>query len=117
MSRRYLTLDEVKSALNRGKEVEAFLGGFMNDERECIRWATFSKTDEGIIGKIWESFDEGAADFLDVYSFSPVNGEWEEPVRFAHESSIELVTEELGIPECKMVNAGVVQDEYALYKA
>lgn len=115
MSRRYLTIDEAKSALKRGKEVEVFLGGFDKAGQKSIRWASFSLNGNCFIGKIWESLDEGSEDFLDVYSFSPASGEWDEPVEEVQASELEEVLKLLNCPSNKIVNFGVVQDEYASY--
>jgi hypothetical protein len=115
MGRRYLTQQEGMSALNRGNSVEAFLGGFSNQCGECIRWVSFSKTDSGVLAKVWESLDEGSEDFLDVYSFSPANGEWDEPVKIIEAASIEEASKKLEREKINLVNSGVVQDEYADY--
>ncbi len=113
MTRRYLAIEEAKSAIKRGKEVEVFLGGCVKTGQKCIRWASFGLNDNNYIGKVWESFDEGEENFLDVYSFSPASGEWDVPVNQAASSEFEEVLKELGCPSDKLVNYGVVQDEYA----
>ena len=117
MGRKYLTLEEAMSALNRGKEVESFIGGFENKNEIYIRWVSLSKINESIIGKVWESLDEGSEDYLDVYSFSPLNGEWNEPVKTVTAQNIEQVLAELEVLPTKLINTGMVQDEYASYKA
>ena len=115
MSRRYLTTDEAEAAVRRGKDVEVFLGGFESMGQRCIRWASINSSKEGFVGRVWESIDEGSPNYLDVYSFSPVSGEWDVPVRSEASSSLDALLELLGCPSNKLVNAGVVQDEYASY--
>ncbi|MFV0595518.1 hypothetical protein [Shewanella sp.] len=115
MTRRYLTIEEANSALHRGKLVEIFIGGFtLNDER-CIRWASFAKTEKGISGSLWEVYDQGSEDYLDIYTFDSPTGEYHEPVKVVHSENIENATKELGISSLNFVNQGVVQDEYGSY--
>jgi len=115
MSRRYLSLDEAKFAIKNGKEVEVFLGGFVKAEQKCIRWASFGLRDDEFVGKLWESIDEGADDFLDVYSFSSASGEFDKPVNETSSTELEIVVQKLGCSSKNLVNSGVVQDEYADY--
>ena len=115
MNRRYLTIEEAIAAIGRGKEVEIFLGGFDKAGEKCIRWASFGFNGNKYIGKVWESIDEGSEDFLDIYSFSPASGEWDIPVNEAESTEFEVVLKELKCPQDKLVNFGVVQDEYADY--
>ena len=116
MSRRYLSVDEAKFALQRGKEVEIFLGGFEWSGLKCIRWASFVFIDKDFVGKLWEVIDEGSENFLDIYSFSPISGEWE-PIKEATSSEFEKVLEMFDCPNNRLVNSGVLQDEYSDYLA
>ncbi|RTR33773.1 hypothetical protein [Shewanella atlantica] len=115
MTRRYLILAEAKSALSRNKEIEIFLGGFQVGSKNAIRWASFSASNQEVVGNVWEALDEGSEDYLDIYSFSPVSGEWDEPVKSVCASSLEQVLEELRVSNSRIVNSGIVQDEYASY--
>ncbi len=115
MSRRYLTEKEVESALKRGKQVEAFLGAFHKDE-DCIRWISLLSINEKIAVSVWEAKDKGSEDYLDVYSFPPVNGEWNTPVQVFEATSINDIKSALGLDVLNFVNSGVVQDEYGDYK-
>ncbi len=116
MSRRYLTHKEVESAINRGKQVEAFLGSFQKEE-DCIRWLSVSGSGQQYSVSVWEAIDKGSEYYLDVYSFPPANGEWDEPVKVFEVSSLNEIAEVLGIGNLNFVNYGVVQDEYGDYKA
>jgi len=115
MSRRYLTLDEAKSALNRKKDIEVFLGGFKHGSENCIRWVSVTFEGDKFKGSIWESFDQGSEDYLDIYSFSPVSGEWDIPKSFVKAETLEYLLDVMSIPKEKIVYAGVVQDEYASF--
>jgi hypothetical protein len=117
MNRRYLTIEEASSVLGRGKEVEAFLGGFTDGEYSHIKWISFERESASFIGKVWQSLDEGSVDYLDIYSFTPSNGEWDTPIEiYTAESLSDLITK-LSAFELKLVNHGVVQDEYGDFKA
>ena len=115
MSRRYLSLQEAKAALRRGKAVEIFLGGFQVNTEQCIRWASFIATSEGVTGHVWEAFDQGSKDYVDVYTFDSPSGEYDEPVKSVVAPSLEKAANELGITEPKYVNQGIIQDEYLSY--
>lgn len=116
MSRRYLTIEEAESSLKRGKNVEIFIGGFDHESNTCIRWISFESSDKGVIAKMWESIDEGSIDYCDIYSFTPLSGEWDVPVSLTFANSISIVLGKLAISEIKFVNAGIAQDEYADFK-
>jgi len=115
MSRRYLTTREATFAINRNKDIEIFIGGFIFENKKCIRWASFSLEKNYIVGKIWESFDEGSENFLDIYCFSPVLEEYDKPVETVRGTTLTEVVKEMKLTEDKFVNSGVVQDEYADY--
>ena len=104
MSRRYLTIEEAEACLSRGKEVEVFLGGFIHSSNKCIRWASFSKTNEGITAKLWEALDEGSPDYLDIYTFNSLNDDYIEPVKELHESGLENAINQLNISNTNFVN-------------
>lgn len=116
MGRRYLTDSEIEFALGRGKEVEAFLGGFENDGL-CIRWISLATNGKSIVVSVWEAIDRGSEDYLDVYSFPPANGVWDMPAKVFEVSSISEIKSSLGVDVLNFVNYGVVQDEYGDYKS
>ncbi|MFO6421800.1 hypothetical protein [Motilimonas sp. KMU-193] len=115
MSRRYLTLQEAESSLNRGKTVEVFLGSFAHDSAKCIRWVSFSKSASGITGSLWEAFDQGTIDYLDVYTFDPLSGEYDEPTKLVTAENLKSAALALKVDNFNFVNQGMVQDEYADY--
>ncbi len=115
MSRRYLTLQEAQETLRREKSVEIFLGGFEFNSEKCIRWASFNGSEQEVTGNLWESYDQGSANYIDIYTFDSPSGEYDEPVKVVHSSSLENAAEELGVSELNFVNQGVIQDEYLSY--
>ena len=116
MARRHLTITEANLAIKRNKDVEIFIDGFVFKTKKCIRWASFRMEENYVVGNIWESFDDGSEDFLDIYSFSPLTEEWE-PVQTVKGTTLIEVVIKMELPKDKFVNAGVVQDEYADYLA
>lgn len=117
MSRRYLTLQEAESALNRANNVEIFLGSFTHDSEQCIRWASFSKGAIGVTGCLWEAFDQGSLDYLDIYTFDSPSGEYDEPSKSVTAENLKAAVSALKIDHFSFVNQGIVQDEYADYLA
>ncbi|MGY0216263.1 hypothetical protein ACWJJH_02620 [Endozoicomonadaceae bacterium StTr2] len=117
MTHRYLTIQEANSAIRRGKLVEIFLGGFVVNEKRCIRWASFVQADSGVSASLWETYDQGSEDYLDIYAFDSLSGEYDEPIKMVHSENIEEAAKVLGISELKFVNQGIVQDEYSAYPA
>lgn len=115
MSRRYLTLQEAESSLNRGKDVEIFFGSFTHNSEQCIRWASFSKGASGVNGCLWEAFDQGSPDYLDIYTFDTPSGEYVEPTKSVTAENLKAAASALKIDDLKFVNQGMVQDEYADY--
>ncbi|WP_299769036.1 hypothetical protein [uncultured Pseudoteredinibacter sp.] len=115
MTRRYLTTKEAGSVLRRGKAVEIFLGGFDFEGEKCIRWASFTASGDKVSASLWEAFDQGSEDYIDIYTFDSPSGEYGEPVKMVTSKSIESAANQLGIKELKLVNSGVIQDEYNSY--
>ncbi|WP_394393207.1 hypothetical protein [Shewanella woodyi] len=115
MSRRYLTLQEAESSLNRGKAVEIFLGSFNHDSEKCVRWASFSKSASGVTGSLWEAFDQGSIDYLDIYTFDSPSGEYDETTKSVTAENLKSAASALKIDDFNFVNQGMVQDEYADY--
>ena len=119
MSRRYLTRSEAKSALRRQKNVEAFLGGFTEGEELAIRRLLISGNGEEVSAEIWESPDIGSEDYADVYSFGTLDHDVEAAVLYptqTFESFLEIIDEQYPGTSARLVNEGVVQDEYLDFK-
>lgn len=115
MGRRYLTIQEAESSLNRGKLVEIFLGPFTFDSKKCIRWASFSKNESGVTGSLWEVLDQGSIDYLDVYTFESLAGEYDQPAKTISSESLKSAMSVLNVDNLNFINQGIVQDEYADY--
>jgi len=115
MSRRYLTIKEAESTLMRGKSIEAWIDDFSNNGEKCIRWASFRSSNNKVLGCIWESLDQGDEDYLDIYSFDLLSGEYDKPAFKSIGNTLEEAVRSLGLSDIKFVNQGVIQDEYGSY--
>ena len=119
MARRYLTLSEAESALNRGKSIECFLGYCERDGRRGIKWLSASRRGESVRLAIFETADIGNEGFLDLYEFGPLNPalELDEPdEKRIFENFPSFISEvETMFPSSttRFVNEGVIQDEYS----
>ncbi len=118
MTRRYLTNTEAKANLNRGKSIECFLGGCGNDNQLGIEWFSISKVKDGYLAQIYQTADLGSDEYIDVYSFGPLNEdlEYEDADETLNASSFEqimnLLEKRFKRTNFKLVNQFVVQDEY-----
>ena len=119
MPRRYLTLEEAESSLNRGKSIECFLGACDRNGKPGVRWLSASRRRKEIHLSIFESADIGSDEFLDLYAFGPLDPELEKD-----EPDEKLVFENFGkflseiearfpTSTSRLVNDGIIQDEYA----
>ena len=116
---RYLLPPFIQSALNRGHAVEQFLGGFEYEGSPALRWLTLQPEEDGVTLLVYESYDEGGEDFLDLYAFSEIDGEQgdsaaEHPCATLDEA-LTLARTRYGADPERWVNEGVVQDEYQDY--
>lgn len=119
MSRRYLSINEAKNRLLNGKEVESFLGGYKHEGKDAIRWLSFHVHIEQYHANLWEKLDQGNENFLDIHTFEGVDGDDEATELFFNDSFEELLEIlELRFPKLssKLVNSGIVQDEYYNFK-
>ena len=119
MARRYLTRSEAASAIRRQRTVEAFLGGFDAGEEKSIRRLVIYGDGTGVSAEIWESPDIGSEDFADVYEFGTLDHDGEPAVIFPRQSLegfLDVIDAQYPGTSARLVNEGVVQDEYLDYK-
>ncbi|WP_420127915.1 hypothetical protein [Longimicrobium sp.] len=117
---RYLLLPYVRSALNRGGSVEQFLGGFQHDGEPAIRWIALRQEEDAVVLSVYEAYDEGGEDWLDVYAFQPVGDSDEFGLAAEHhlstvDEAIAFAVERYGASPDRFVNGSMVQDEYRDY--
>jgi hypothetical protein len=109
---RYLTQDQIQSALKRGKCVEQLLERPAPDR---ISWLQLRPGEDGVELWRYEVFDDGSAEFLDVYSFTPVEDDGpENPEEIYPDASTACAAAETLFTSTsgKWVNESIIQDEY-----
>jgi hypothetical protein len=119
---RYLIRPYVRSVLNRGGSVEQFLGGFEDGGEPAIRWIGLTQEKDAVVLSLYEVYDQGGEDWLDVYEFQPVGDPEEFGLAAEHrlstvDEAIALAVERYGASPDRFVNGFMVQDEYADYLA
>lgn len=121
MGRRYLSRNEVESALRRGKTVECFLGPCARGGVAGIRHASVALINGRVELSLFETADRGSAEFLDLYEFGSLDvslalGDADEVNVFEtlEECLVAMETRWLG-SATRLVNQGILQDEYRDY--
>ena len=121
MPRRYLTQAEAVSALRRGRAVEAFVGGCSRDDAPGVRWLQIHERAASIELRVYESADIGSEDLLDLYEFGPLDPALEQDAPselhsfHTFEECVRMIKGRWPGVALKLVNEGIVQDEYADY--
>jgi len=116
--RRYLTLSEAQLALDRGKQIEQFLGGHLVDGDPAIRYAVIRPDDNRIAATIYECFESPHPDFYDVGEFRGVYPDTDpEDLYFdSLEETVSFLKERNGVSTDRFVNQGLVCEEYRDYR-
>lgn len=123
MARRYLLRNEVEGALRRGKTVECFLGGFEDAGRPGMRHISLDMDGAAVIARLYESADLGDPALLDIYEFGPLSpsldlGEADQKLVFLSlDSCLDYMEQSWPGSSSRLVNEGVLQDEYADFVA
>lgn len=113
---RHLSVDQIESALSRGKPVEQFLGG--SQDGTTISWVKICHKADRF--QLWhfEVCDDGHEEFLDLYSFSPVSEDWPEDPESTHdtlEAALAEAEKAFDATPSRWVNQFVIQEEYRDY--
>lgn len=109
------------SALRRGRSVESFLGGCVRDGIAGVRWLRISERPAGFDLHVYESADLGSKDWVDLYEFGPLDPELgQDDANEAHSfltfgECVRMIEGRWPGSALKLVNEGIVQDEYADY--
>jgi hypothetical protein len=112
---RYVSSTFQASTLDRGKELEQFMGGRLDGADRTIRWIELRPTACGV--EVWdiEVPDLGGIDFTDVYEFG--SDDIQSPVAtFASpREALDYAHSQLAASPNRWVNVTVVGDEYRDY--
>jgi hypothetical protein len=119
---RYLTRTFTLGALRRGKQVEQFLGGIHDGDRQGIRWIALGPGRHSITIYLSEVEDIGTDTFWDIDEFPPLDPEdetWGKKIAevTTPAEALDLAERELGARPDRWVNQGVVCSEYGDYRA
>lgn len=108
---RHLTRDQIVSAINPGKSVEQLLQRPVPDQ---LAWIELRPVSGAVELWSYEVFDDGSEEFLDLYSFSPIE-EWpESPLETYSDpaSACAAAEDRFSADPHRWVNQFVIQDEY-----
>ncbi len=116
---KYLTKEQLFSILRMGKVVEQWLGPTHEDGFTFLKWFRVEKEKtKNYSVAYFESFDEGNADFADLYEFSPLYPDkpYGEINSFKSiDQALEFAVNQYHASEDKFVPEGMIQDEYLRY--
>lgn len=112
---RHLTESNLQSALQQGRSVEQFISPSRINAATILRWLELRGTDHRFTLTLYEVFDDGSEDYLDIYSFEQASPD-EGPVRYCFstlEEALAFAESSYSAPRNRYVNQAVLQDEYA----
>jgi hypothetical protein len=115
---RYLTMSDAQSALNRGKQIEQFLGGYSAGGDPAIQYVVFRIEDEKTVVTIYECFETSHANFYDVGEFQTVDPDNDPEDHYFNslEEAVSFLEERHGGVIDRFVNQGLVDEEYKDYR-
>lgn len=114
---RHLTHSQIQSALSRGRHVEQLLSPTAINGVTALRWIDLHLSNDQFAIVLYEVFDDGSEDYLDIYSFAPVNPD-DDPTPHSFDSLDDALTfaeSSYAASRDRYVNQAVIQDEYADY--
>lgn len=123
MARRYLSLWEAAGALRRGKAVECFVGKCERNSEPGVRWLSVHQERAGAVIRIYETAVAEDSGSVDLYSFESLNSELDpgEPDEQISVPDLDacwaLLEKQFPGSTARLVNEGVIQDEYADFLA
>jgi hypothetical protein len=109
---RHLTTEQIDFALRQGKSVEQLLERPAPDQ---LAWLELRPKSDAIELWRYEVFDDGCEEFVDLYSFSPVEGDWPmTPLGTYPDAATAASAAEAhyGVNSARWVNQFMIQDEY-----
>ncbi|WOX22809.1 hypothetical protein [Streptomyces solicathayae] len=114
---RHLTPAFALGALNRGKQIEQFLGSIESGSRHGLRWIALSPGRTGTSVFLSDVEDAGTDTFLDITELRPMDPEeetWgrEIAVLPTPEEALYLAERDFAADPRRWVNQGLVCDEY-----
>jgi hypothetical protein len=112
---KFLHLNQAIDQLKMGRSIEQWLGHSNAPNYRSIKWLSIDPKTVGTFNlSLFEVFDDGSPEMLDVYSFEPVDPDLTEGMIVVFdtpEDAIASAIEQGGSPD-KFVGAGRIQDLY-----
>jgi len=116
MNMRHLLEIDVFSNLRNGRSIEQLLSKSIYGDFQTIKFIRIDKENSGAISvSLFEVYDDGNEDFLDIYEFQPFEPDEPDGLITMFQTPDEAVfyaCSTLGANINKFVNAGMIQDEY-----
>ncbi|MER5960344.1 hypothetical protein [Streptomyces sp. NPDC001893] len=114
---RHLIPSFALSALQRGRQIEQFLGRVERDGQQGLRWIALSPGSSCVTIYVSDVEDVGTDNFLDITEFPPLDPEeetWgrEIAVLPTPVDALHLAEHDLAADPQRWVNQGIVCDEY-----
>jgi hypothetical protein len=114
---RHLIPSFVLAALQRGRQIEQFLGRVEHDGHQGLRWIALSPGPSGVTIYVSDVEYVGTDNFFDITEFPPLDPEeetWgrEIAVLPTPEEALHLAERDLAADPERWVNQGIVCDEY-----
>jgi len=114
---KYLSESQTKSQLAAGRAVEQMLGHENHADYRILHWLRIEPERNGSYSvALFDVFDDGTPDYLDIYSFEPVDPD------LAHgkidsgktmEQALDYCLQNYGAKANGWVGQGMIQDVYA----
>lgn len=113
---RQLLRQFLESALNRGTDVECFLGGAVFDGRPTVRWVVIRREGPAVVASRYEAFDPRDPEWLDLYAFQGIVGDGDEPVETARFETVDAALDHArsawGADPARYTHQGGAQGDY-----
>jgi hypothetical protein len=113
----YLRLSEAKSALERGQQIEQFLGSFQAEGQMAVRYTVISREKTKVVATIYEVWQPLNSLSFDIVNFPPVKNRPPDEFHFdTLEEACSFLEYRNGASWGKFVNQGAISDEYRAFR-
>jgi hypothetical protein len=117
---RYLTIENIRTALNLGKAVSQWLPSRSEGEQTILRWLTLEATGGAVSVRYCEVFDAPEAGTFDVGEFPPVNPDEPEGVAEKYstlEDALSAASARWGARADHYINASMLDSAYQTWRS
>jgi hypothetical protein len=115
---RYLRLSEAKQALDRGQQIEQFLGPFRFENDMAIRYTTIHREKNKVVATIFEVLQPAQESLFEVTTFLPARNRPADEFHFdTLEEACSFLEYRNGASWGKFVHQGMINEEYKDYRS